>query len=61
MTVETWITTLTDRKGKRSAQRHALNVPLAAATGNFEELSDRALNDLITDLNHEKLRRFNHS
>lgn len=60
MTQETWITSVIVRKGgKRTAKRHVLNVPLAAATGEFESLSDRALNDLINDLNHEKLRRFN--
>ena len=57
--MEVWITTVFFRKGKRVARRHVLNVPLDAATGNFERLSDRALNDLITDLQHEKLRRFN--
>lgn len=58
MTLETWITSVCMRKGRRTAKRHVLNVPLAAATGNFEDLSNRALNDLIVDLNNEKLRRF---
>lgn len=56
--METWITAVFYRKGKRVAKRHCLNVPLDAATGNFERLSDRALNDLLTDLQHEKLRRW---
>ncbi|MGZ6854412.1 MAG: hypothetical protein ACXVGC_10185 [Mycobacteriaceae bacterium] len=59
--METWITSVFYRKGKRVAKRHVLNVPLDAATGNFDRLSDRALNDLITDLQTEKLRRFTNS
>jgi hypothetical protein len=56
--MEVWITSVVFRKGKRVAKRMALNVPLDMATGNYQALSDRALNDIITDLTHEKLRRF---
>lgn len=55
---EKWIVVVARRGARKVGQRHPLNVPLDAATGNFERLSDRALNDLITDLQNEKLRRF---
>jgi hypothetical protein len=44
-------------RGVRHATRHSLAVPVEAARGRFERLSDRALNDLIKDLAHEQMRR----
>lgn len=55
---EAYVVVIGRRKGKRYAERRPLNVPTAAATGNFEALSNRALKDLITDLTNEQLRRF---
>lgn len=55
---EAYVVLIGRRKGKRYAERKPLNVPTAAATGNFEDLSDRALRDLITDLTNEQTRRF---
>jgi hypothetical protein len=55
---ETYVVAIGTTKGRRYAKRFPLNIPLAAARGRYEDLSDRALNDLITDLNHERLRRF---
>lgn len=58
MSYETYVVVIGTSKGKRTAKRKPLNVPVAAATGDFKQLSDRALKDLITDLTHEQLRRF---
>lgn len=55
--MESYIVSITRRKGVRKARRHVLNVPLAAAVGDYKALSDRALNDLIKDLWHEQRRR----
>jgi hypothetical protein len=43
--------------GKRSAVRRKLQIPWECAVGEYERLSDRALNDLIKDLWHEQRRR----
>lgn len=55
--MESYIVTITRRKGVRKVRRHGLNVPLDCATGNYKALSDRALNDLRKDLLHEYRRR----
>lgn len=59
MSYEAYIVTIGTTGGKRSAKRFPLHVPVEAARGRYQNLSDRALNDLITDLTHEQLRRFN--
>lgn len=55
---ETYIVVLSTRKGQRHAARHPLVIPVEAARGRYDRLSNRALNDLVTDLQHEQLRRF---
>lgn len=57
--MESYLVTVGQRKGRRVAQRHPLQVPLEAARGRYDRLSDRALRDLINDLTHEQYRRFN--
>lgn len=56
--MDSYIVVIGERKGKRYAKRLPLNVSLALATGRYERMSDRALNDTVTDLTNEQLRRF---
>ena len=58
MIEESYIVEIGTKKGKRYARRHALAVPIDAASGRYEQLSNRALKDLVTDLQTEQLRRF---
>jgi len=44
-------------EGVRRAERQRLAVPLDAAKGRFELLSDLALRELLKDLTHESMRR----
>lgn len=57
MTHESYVVQISVRHGERAAQRRKLHVPWHCAVGEYEELSDRALNDLIKDLWHEQRRR----
>jgi hypothetical protein len=54
---EAYITVLGTHNGKKTARRLPLNVPLAWAQGHYEKLSDRAIHDMVTDLQHEQSRR----
>jgi hypothetical protein len=45
------------RDGERTTERRPLNVPLAWAEGRYEDLSDRAIHDMVKDLQHEQHRR----
>lgn len=54
---EAYIVVIGTTDGRRDARRLPLNVPLAWATGNYERLSDRAINDMVKDLQHEQHRR----
>lgn len=57
MAVESYIVVIAERNGKKVGDRHKLNIPVAAARGHYEDLSDRALDDLVKDLWHEQRRR----
>lgn len=54
---ERYIVLIGVTNGRRVARRHPLVVPTGIATGNYEELSDRALRDHMKDLIHEHERR----
>ncbi len=54
---ESCIVVVYEVNGVRRAKRHELAIPLEAARGHYDKLSDRALNDLIKDLTHEQMRR----
>ena len=55
--VEAYVVRIDKVGGVRNAQRHSLQVPFDAAIGAYERLSERALTDLLKDLNHEQMRR----
>ena len=57
MATESFIVVVAERAGQRVGARHPLNIPVAAARGLYDELSDRSLNDLLKDLFHEQCRR----
>jgi len=54
---ETYVVAIDTHKGSRRAARKPLKVPLAIATGDYEDLSNRALRDHIKDCVHEWMRR----
>jgi hypothetical protein len=54
---EAYIVVTGTQNGKRTARRYPLNVPLPWARGQYERLSDRAINDMVKDLQHEQHRR----
>jgi hypothetical protein len=54
---ETFVTRIGRRDGKRTAERKPLNVPWYLALGRYEQLSDLAVRDAITDLRAEQARR----
>lgn len=57
MAVEAFVVVVAERGGQRVGSRHPLQIPVAAARGRYEDLSDRALNDLLKDLWHEQRSR----
>lgn len=54
---EKYVVLIGHTKGRRIAKRKPLVVPPAIATGDYQDLSDRALRDHIKDLIHEHERR----
>jgi hypothetical protein len=56
--VESYVIRILTRKGKRAADRRTLHVPWECAIGEYEDLSNRQLGDLLKDLSHEQRRRW---
>lgn len=54
---ETYVVRVGRRRGERYAERRALQIPWAAATGHYERLSELALRELLNDLTEERDRR----
>ncbi len=55
--MESYIVVISRVMGARTVERKSLRVPLAAATGNLERLSDLQIRDIQKDLAHEAARR----
>lgn len=54
---EVYVVVIGRREGKRYAERKPLNVPVALATGRYEELSDLQLREFTNDAIAERERR----
>ncbi len=54
---EAYVVVIGLHDGRRTAERRPLNMPLAFCEQRYEDLSDRAISDVIKDLVHEQHRR----
>lgn len=57
MTTEAYIVVIAEQGGTRTVDRHALNVPVELARGQYEDLSDLAVREFIKDMTAERDRR----